>query len=81
MVVKGLQRANAVKEETEDDRPNPPPMIKLVSQEWSFGCLGIKSQENSYLPRVQTGPYIEILGTVICPNNLPKICGSQRARS
>ena len=31
-------------------------MIKLVSQEWSFGCLGIKSLENSYLPRVQTGP-------------------------
>ena len=25
--------------------------------------------------------YIEILGTVICPNNLPKICGSQRVRS
>ena len=25
--------------------------------------------------------YIEILWTVICPNNLPKICGSQRVRS
>ena len=25
--------------------------------------------------------YIEILGTVICPYNLPKICGSQRVRS
>ena len=25
--------------------------------------------------------YIEILGTVICPNNLPKICGSQRVQS
>ena len=33
-----------------------PLMTKLVLQEWSFGCLGIKSQENSYLPRVQTGP-------------------------
>ena len=25
--------------------------------------------------------YIEILGTVICLNNLPKICGNQRVRS
>ena len=30
-------------------------MTELVSQEWSFGYLGVKSQENSYLPRVQTG--------------------------
>ena len=81
MMVKGLQKANAVKEETgvfgqtpSDDK------VSLTRMEFWI-C---RSQVLEYfLTFLGFRPilYIEILGTVICPNNLPKICGSQRVWS
>ena len=55
----GGERPTKSKRSQRGDRrrpAKPPSMTKLVSQEWSFEYLGIKSPEKSYLPRVQTGP-------------------------
>ena len=55
------------------------PSDEKVSME--LRMFGNKFQKNSHLFGFRPVLYIEILEAVTCPNNLPKICGSQRARS
>ena len=76
--VEGLQKASAVKEETGQ-----------TPSDGKVSLTGMKFQvfwESSLrkvltLLRFRPVLYIEILGMVICLNNLPKICGSHRVRS
>ena len=55
------------------------PSDEKVSME--FRMFGNKSQKNLTFLGFRPVLYIEILEAVTCPNNLPKICGSHRARS
>ena len=55
------------------------PSDEKVSME--FRMFGNKSQKNLSFLGFRPVLYIEVLEAVTCPNNFPKICGSQGARS
>ena len=52
------------------------PSDEKVSME--FRMFGNKSQKNPLFLGFRPVLYIELLEAVTCPNNFPKICGSQR---
>ena len=78
MVVEGLQRTKCCQRRDRRWPAKPPPMAKLV---WSYQVFGKKSQKNLTFLGFRQVLYIEVLEAVTCPNNFPKICGIQGARS